>query len=411
MRILVVTDRYPPYQTGGYEVACHAVAERLLRCGHDVRVLTSNYGLNGTTNVEGHVHRLLHRPQDSPKLLELARWELDDNETLRQLANQWRPDVIYAWCMLQLFSSLYVALGEPGIPLVFNIQDLWLPTHLDEGERQRKAWLKSGSNPAKALAKKATRSAFKWRDPNWLLPVTIANLDLSHVVFCSRFRQQQHVAAGLPLGDSRVIYNGIDLNAFKGKPSSNGAGHLRALFVGRLVQEKGAHTAIEAVGKLIQSGFRNVTLSIAGVTAHPWEYSASLRQMVEEHCLQEHVRFLGQVPNHDLADVYRQHEVLVFPSICDEGLPVTLLEAMACGIAVIGTTTGGSIEILNDGANSLTFPPGDAAALKDQITRLLEDAELRRSLASAGQALVREHFDIEKITDATVDYLQGVAAN
>lgn len=411
MRTLVITNRYPPHHAGGYEIACHAVTERLHKQSHDVKVLTSNYGLNGTTNVEGNVHRLLHRPQDSPKLQELARWELADNGTLRQLVNKWQPDVIYAWCMLQLFPSLYLTLHELSVPLVFNIQDLWLPTHLDEGDRQRKAWLKSGSNPAKALAKTAIRSAYKRRDATWLRPVTIANLDLSHVIFCSSFRQKQHVASGLPLGDSRVIYNGIDLSEFKGTPSSNGNVHLRMLFVGRLVQEKGAHTVIEAVAKLIQSGFRNFTLSIAGVPAYPLEYSESLRQIVEQNVLHQHVRFLGQVPNHDLPDVYRQHDVLVFPSICDEGLPVTLLEAMACGITVIGTTTGGSIEILSDGANSLTFPPGDAEALRDQIARLSKDAGLRRSLASAGQALVHERFNIEKVTHQTVEYLQIVANN
>src|SRR5713226_7253243 len=104
MRILVLTNRYPPHYTGGYEIACHAVSERLRSRGHDIVILTSNYGLQ-SPRVDGHVNRVLHRPQDSPKLVELGRWELADHKALSRLVKTWKPDVVYAWSMLQLFPS------------------------------------------------------------------------------------------------------------------------------------------------------------------------------------------------------------------------------------------------------------------------------------------------------------------
>ena len=70
--------------------------------------------------------------------------------------------------------------------------------------------------------------------------------------------------------------------------------------------------------------------------------------------------------------VYADHDVFVFPSIWEEPFSIGLLEAMACGQAVVGTTTGGSAEILVDGVNSLVFPPGDPRRLARQVKRLFD---------------------------------------
>src|SRR5207244_967898 len=118
--------------------------------------------------------------------------------------------------------------------------------------------------------------------------------------------------------------------------------------------------------------------------AFPWEYSDSLQNTASVQGIGSQVKFLGMIQNDELPKVYQEHDVLVFPSICDEGFPVTLIEAMACGIAVIGTITGGSSEILEDGLNSLTFPPGDSIALADHLSRLIDYPELAQSLAAAG---------------------------
>ncbi|MCI0485701.1 MAG: glycosyltransferase family 4 protein [Blastocatellia bacterium] len=407
MRILVITDRYPPYYTGGYEIACQSVAERMRRHGHEIMVLTSNYGLNGT-RVEGHIHRLLHRPQDSSSLVALARLEVHDSRTIKRLAKMWKPDVIYAWSLFHLFPSTHVTLRELNVPIVYNIQDLWLTKHLTEAERHQAAWLKQGANPVREVAKKAIRTAFKLRHPNWLRPISTTDIDLSNVVFCSRFRHKQHAETGLPLGKSRVIYNGIDPALYRVAPVA--ADTLKVIFAGRLVEEKGAHTVIEAIAELVGRGLQDITLNIAGISAYPWEYSEGLHRLVEEKGLKEHVKFLGMVQSQDMPEVYSRHNVLVFPSIVEEGFPVTLLEAMACGLTVVGTETGGSAEIVVNGVNGLSFSPGNAAALADCLALLSDNPEMARALASAGQMLVREKFDIDAITGETLEYLRTVAA-
>src|SRR5262249_45773012 len=147
---------------------------------------------------------------------------------------------------------------------------------------------------------------------------------------------------GLPVGDSIVIYNGIDLKRFNGAPQQSDDDRLKVLYVGRLVTEKGPHTAIEAISELARRGIRSVSLTVVGVPAYPWDYPEMLRKMVESCHLQEQVRFLEAVPNSNLPEIYRRHDALVFPSVGEEGFPMTLIEAMSCGLTVVGSVTGGT---------------------------------------------------------------------
>jgi glycosyltransferase involved in cell wall biosynthesis len=120
------------------------------------------------------------------------------------------------------------------------------------------------------------------------------------------------------------------------------------------------------------------------------------------------VTFLGKVPAEHMAQVYMAHDVLVFPSIWEEPFSLTLIEAMASGLAVVGTTTGGSAEILRDGVNSLTFKADDPEDLARQLQRLIEDPHLRQRLATAGQRTVRQTFNIHRSVDQ-IEELLGAA--
>jgi glycogen synthase len=406
LRILFLTNRYPPYIMGGYEIACQSIAEKLRDRGHEVLVLTSNYGLS-ESKIEGHVHRLLHRPQDTHSLLQLARWEINDNRLLRQLVDSWKPDVIYAWALLQLFPSLHRTLKGLRVPVVFNVQDIWIPTQIEHSEQYTEAWLKPGTNLIKNVVKRGIRAINKLQHPDWLQPIGVEDMELDRIVFCSQFREKQHIERGFPFKETKVIYNGIDVSRFQGEAGKKANGTLKVLFVGRLAREKGPHTVIQAVSKLVHDGSRNIRLTVVGVPVYPLEYAEELRGLANNGC-REFVEFMYNVPNHELPEIYRNHDVLVFSSIGDEGFPVTLIEAMACGVTIIGTTTGGSAEILEDGINSLTFPPDDPIALAERFKCIIENPKKSRSLAIAGQELVREKFRLNKIIEQTEAYFDSI---
>jgi glycosyltransferase involved in cell wall biosynthesis len=115
--------------------------------------------------------------------------------------------------------------------------------------------------------------------------------------------------------------------------------------------------------------------------------------------LDDIVRFTGKLDRSLLPQLYRDHDILIFPSIWDEPFAITPLEAMASGLPVVATTTGGSSEIFKDNENSLTFPAGDGEACADAIIRLSEDMTLYDSIRQRARELVLSHFTLEHMVD------------
>jgi glycosyltransferase involved in cell wall biosynthesis len=138
------------------------------------------------------------------------------------------------------------------------------------------------------------------------------------------------------------------------------------------------------------------------------DYAKYLIKIVEDERIGDHVSFLGKLPRSQLADVYRNHDVLVFPSIWDEPFSIALLEAMACGMAVVGTTTGGTGEILVDGENGLTVPPENVEALSEAMEEMVANPHLRWKIGQRAGELVDENFTIDIMVDKIERFLKNV---
>jgi glycogen(starch) synthase len=405
MRLLVIIDRYPPYHTGGDETSCQSIVEGLKQRGHDVVVLTSTYGV-GKPAVEGNVYRLLRRPSDTSSLFQQARWELESHWTFKRLLEQSRPDAIVSWSLFSLFPSLHIALKESGLPIIYDMQNIWIDRQLENDIRRQEIWHGRGSTMVNRIAKPFVRSLVRFLNSNCLRPISIKEVDLRYVVQCSYASEKAHNNAGLYGKDWTVIYNGIDMSCFKDNCRDKTNGSFSILFAGRFVKDKGPHTLIEAFAELIQRGHKQIQLRLAGVPGYPKEYVDGLHRLVAEKEINKEVSFLGAVPYSEMPKLFQEHDVLVFPSIAPEGFPMTLIEAMACGLTVVGTTTGGSAEILSHRVNSLTFTPGCVTELVTCLDSLITDNELRLRLACSGQQWVRDHCDIKLVLDQWELYLK-----
>lgn len=133
--------------------------------------------------------------------------------------------------------------------------------------------------------------------------------------------------------------------------------------------------------------------------------------MVKALNLEQHVRFFGKVPQASMPPLMADQDVLIFPSEWQEPFARTVLEAMASGLAVIGTTTGGTPEVLDDGETGLTYAAGDVEALARQIVRVCEDEHLRRQLGLAGQHRVCHAFTFRRMMDHLEGALLATARN
>ena len=129
------------------------------------------------------------------------------------------------------------------------------------------------------------------------------------------------------------------------------------------------------------------------------DYDNGIHRLVGSLGLENNVRFTGLVPRDQLPSIYREHDILLFPSIWEEPFSLTLLEAMSSGLAVVGTNTGGSSEILRNEENALIFQTEDAEACAKQVIRLLQSAKLLEKLRCNGRSTVEEDFRLDDMVD------------
>jgi colanic acid/amylovoran biosynthesis glycosyltransferase len=199
-------------------------------------------------------------------------------------------------------------------------------------------------------------------------------------------------------GRIELIRNGIDLSRFRPAPRSPD-GPFSILAVARLVEKKGLALLIQACRELRDRGLE-FHCEIVGKGAQ----RAQLERLIREWNLSAHVSLVGPLPQQEIVDRYHRAHVLVLPCIVGEdgnrdGLPVSIVEALACGLPVISTDVTGIPEAVHDGRNGFVVPSGDVPALTAAIERLMLDRELRARLASAARTSVEEEFD-ERRTSA-----------
>ena len=130
--------------------------------------------------------------------------------------------------------------------------------------------------------------------------------------------------------------------------------------------------------------------------------------MVSDYGLENYVNFASFVPRSEIPKWLNQFDVYLFTSIWQEPLALSVMEAMAAGLLVIGSEVGGQTEILHQDQNALTFQAEDAQGLANQIIYALEHPALRVKLAQAGRQLVVEKFTIDRMVNEIEDFLSQI---
>ena len=184
--------------------------------------------------------------------------------------------------------------------------------------------------------------------------------------------------------------SGVDIDAMT--PSPEPAEPITLAFVGRLVESKGIRTLLAAHDRLGQRG-RDIQLLIAGLP-DPANPTSIPPQEIEAWTRRPNVKHLGFVE--DIGSLWASAHIAVLPSH-REGLPLSLLEAAACGRPLVATDVPGCRDIARDGLNALLVPLHDTDALTDAIDHLALDPQLRRKFGRAGRELVELQFSSQRI--------------
>jgi glycosyltransferase involved in cell wall biosynthesis len=189
-----------------------------------------------------------------------------------------------------------------------------------------------------------------------------------------------------------VLICGSGVDTERLKPLPEPPPPVTAAYVGRMLADKGVMTLIEAFSRLTKEG-RKLRLLLAGDTDKENPGSLAPEQL-REFASAFGIQWLGHVA--DIRDVWRQAHFAVLASR-REGLPKSLLEAAACGRAMVATDAPGCREIAIEGETALTVPVDDVLALADAMARMADDAGMRERFGKAARALVEKEFSADAI--------------
>lgn len=246
-------------------------------------------------------------------------------------------------------------------------------------------------------------TARSWKKSLLHLRNRVMTKPLTRTIAISDFVKEQLIAGGLPAQQIDVRYLGIDHQRFV--PAASKRGQFREQFkiasdepvvttVSFLNPFKNPQTIIQACGLLVRRGV-SFRLFVAGDGVLRKE----LESLAQKLDIADRVHWLGHVD--DPRSLLQESDIFTLAST-GEAFGLVLPEAMACGLPVVATRSGGIVEIVADRVTGLLVPPLNPEALADALQQLIQDARARTNMGSKGRSRVSEMFTIETVVANTL---------
>jgi glycosyltransferase involved in cell wall biosynthesis len=373
MRLLGLTNAYPPGSPGGYAEITADVMEGLAARGHDATMLVARMPAYAELARDAGTTPRVRVRRDLEYALAAWRRPLpglralrDDRGTMRELLSAERPDAAVVWHMRGVVKTPLNLLHDACVPVFYMLHDMW--ALYERPGSTLVPWARLDR-----LGVAAARRAARLGTP----PIE----EQGHVCFVSDWLRDEYARRGFRPRRSHVVRAGVDydtLAAARRAPAA--APPVRILFAGRLHPDKGLHVVLDAMRRVDHA----YELTVAGLPDDA-RYEARLREMARGLP----VTWLGGVPRAQVVGLLGDHDVLVYPSTGPETYGLGILEAFAAGAVAVSSAVGGPAEYVVPGQNALTFEPGDVAGLAEQLRLLAEDPHLAPRLIAEGQATAR----------------------
>jgi GT2 family glycosyltransferase/glycosyltransferase involved in cell wall biosynthesis len=400
MRILIVVHGFPPYAQGGAEIYAAEHARTHARTfGDEVHVLTreqrpgaAEYAVR-TEQRDGITITWINNTFRDVRTFEESYRCAPIAAVAARAIDAFRPDVAHVHHLTCLSTEIPSLLASRGVPVLFTLHDYWLMCHrgqlLDTGLRRCEGPGSSGCG--------SCVNAVRSRVPSLLGPAA-GLMDrhferqrarhmrsvCGHVTWFlapSRAMRDRFIAFGIAPGRIELSPYGFDMGALE-RASTGSSAQLRIGFLGTLMVSKGPHVLLEAVQQL-PAGSAVVDLFGAQMDYHG---DTSYRTVLDPLLRVRGVRVHGHRPHHEVRDALASLDVLVVPSIWEENSPLVIREAFLMGVPVVASRIGGIPEIVDEGRNGLLFEAGDAAALRQALSRLIEEPGLLDRLRAGAAA-------------------------
>lgn len=209
-----------------------------------------------------------------------------------------------------------------------------------------------------------------------------------------------------------TVYNGVEINLFF--PDQSERKRIRKilaisdnekllLFFGFVTKQKGLHLLIRALPDILKDN-NYVKLLVVG----DGDYLDEAKQLVGQLGLDSYVVFAGYISHEDAPNYINASDVFVLPTIRQEGMPFSLLEAMSCGKPVIASRVGGIPSVVDDGINGLLIPSGSTSKLVEKTVFLLNNKNFADKLAVNARKKAMEKLSHERMIDETINVFKLV---
>ncbi|CEL25138.1 glycosyltransferase [Methanobacterium formicicum] len=383
MKIGVITSAYPDYEDDPHGIFVHRLMKEIAKKGHEVHVLAPYTGGETEYTLEGvHVERFHYfYPRRFEKLS--GRAGMIDNVkegflVKIQVLTFLFFNVIHSILKLRKMDVVHVQWPIPnGLGAIFLKKIYGIPyintIHGEEVHLSKRYHL---------------LFALRWLVNN--SSKTITNSTATRK-FC--------LEAGLDGDKIDVIPFGVDTDFFRPLEVYKDENIFQILSVGYLIERKGFEYLIRAM-PLVLEKHNQARLKIVG--SGPLE--SKLKELIYELDLGDEVEIVKNVSDEELLMIYNSSDLFVLPSIVDsqgntEGLGVVLLEAMACGLPVIGSDVGGIPDVINEKWTGFLVRPKNIQDLFNNITYLIENGDIKEKVADSGNKKVKVIFNWNSLSN------------
>jgi len=390
VRIGLISQEYPPETAkGGIGTQTYLKAHGLTALGHQVRVISRSPSSLRTEHEEDGVCVIRVPSTSMPVYTELADW------------------LSYSQCV-----AAEIATQQAREP--FDVLDFpeWacegLVHLLNQSEWNRVPTVIHLHGPLVMLA-----HTLGWPDPNTEFfrmgsQMEAASLRLANAVFSSSACSADWCASEYGLDRDRipVMHTGIDTELFHPRPVAKAADPT-IVFVGKMVRNKGVEILVDAACE-IANDFPGLQLRLLGGGEE--SIIESLRAKVAERGLEHMLDIPGYIARKDLPDQLSRAQVFAAPSEYEGGPGFVYLEAMACGLPVIGCSGSGAAEVIQDGESGLLVNPNDVSHLASALRRLLADKAEREAMGINAQKSVSQTADCKICVPQIAAFYETVIA-
>lgn len=358
MTVLQVHNFYQ--EPGGEDRVYEAESELLTRYGHNVARYT--------------VHNDAVRSMSRLNLGIRTTWNQNTYTEIRSVLRKRKPDIVHAHNTFPLISpALHYAAAAEQIPLVQTLHNYRLIC--PGATLYRKGRVCEECLHSRTLWPAIRHACYRNSRP---ATTAVISMLLTHRMAGTWTNRVQHYIALTEFSKQKFVESGIPANVVSVKPNfllrdpgagSGDGGY--AIFAGRLSEEKGLQTLLRAWQNLPE-----IPLKIAG--------DGPMRPFVEEHAGKlPNVDYLGNRSRQEILDLLKHAQFLVLPSEWYEGLPLIIIEALACGTPVVASALGSMTELIQNGVNGRFFQAGNSDSLVNCIRSMPAAAQDMRKSARA----------------------------